>query len=410
MKQPLTCLSALILAIAATHLATASSPSLENLTLDQAIAMADRLHPDLQATRWLAEAAGGEADQAGSFPNPELVGRVESAPMQGSTLSQADYLAGVSQTVPLSRRLARARQMETLEQDRRILETQASRLRLHQRVQSAFATALYQQRAALTQAELHHGAQQAVALITARLEAGDAIPQELARAEWHAAEAQLEFRRTQTLHDQALDDLATALGDRNLSIASLKGDLEAALQIPTLESIALEWTGHPAILAANADVNTHQARLDLALANRVPDIRVEALYRRMESTQQNAFDVGIHIPLPLFDQNRGRVRAASADLRAAEARSRSARITIEHQRRESHRQLADALATVRTYRDQILPRANTVRRAWEARFEAGDVSLAELLPVQRDWAGVKLDYLDALRDALQAWSHLSHAQ
>ena len=32
----------------------------------------------------------------------------------------------------------------------------------------------------------------------------------------------------------------------------------------------------------------------------IPDVKVELLYHRLESSQENTFDVGLSIPLPLF--------------------------------------------------------------------------------------------------------------
>jgi outer membrane protein TolC len=75
--------------------------------------------------------------------------------------------------------------------------------------------------------------------------------------------------------------------------------------------------------------------------------------------------------------------------------------------RESHRQLTTALANSDTLKTEILSRAETVLKGAEARHAAGDISLAELLPVRRDWAAVQLSYLESLRDVMQAWAALS---
>jgi outer membrane protein TolC len=48
-----------------------------------------------------------------------------------------------------------------------------------------------------------------------------------------------------------------------------------------------------------------------------------------------------------------------------------------------------------------------VLHAAEARYRAGDIGLSELLPVRRDWTRVRLDYLEALQDVMQAWAELS---
>ena len=74
--------------------------------------------------------------------------------------------------------------------------------------------------------------------------------------------------------------------------------------------------------------------------------------------------------------------------------------------RESYLQLTAALANSRTLKTEILAKADTVLKGAEARYAAGDISLAEILPVRRDWAAVQLTYLESLRDVMQAWAEL----
>ena len=104
------------------------------------------LHPELAVSQAQIERAEGLALQAGLFPNPELVARIESAPLTRQFTEQAEYVVGVSQAIPLGPRLALARQAELLDRDRLTYELAAKRLDIRMRVQSAFATALYWQR------------------------------------------------------------------------------------------------------------------------------------------------------------------------------------------------------------------------------------------------------------------------
>ncbi|HLF93760.1 MAG TPA: hypothetical protein VJB14_09860, partial [Planctomycetota bacterium] len=78
---------------------------LADLTLDGALAIAERTHPDLAAARARVEAAEGRVTQAGLLPNPELVARMESAPFKGGTTDQAEYPVGLSQRLALGGRL-----------------------------------------------------------------------------------------------------------------------------------------------------------------------------------------------------------------------------------------------------------------------------------------------------------------
>ena len=61
-------------------------------------------------------------------------------------------------------------------------------------------------------------------------------------------------------------------------------------------------------------------------------------------------------------------------------------------------------AKIVAFRKQGIERAEWVC----ARVVAnGDISLAELLPIRRDWTRARLDYLEALNEVTQAWAALS---
>jgi len=157
---------------------------------------------------------------------------------------------------------------------------------------------------------------------------------------------------------------------------------------------------------ADADVRAKNARVDLVKAERIPDVKVDLLYRRLEASKENAFDMGFSIPLPLFDRNQGRLREARAEVAAAEARAHMTQNELISRMGQSYLQLTTALASSRTLKIEILPRAETVLKSAEARYAAGDISLAEILPVRRDWAAVQLSYLESLRDVMQAWAQV----
>src|SRR5262245_41958107 len=130
--------------LVADQTATGRTNELQLLTLDGALAMAERLHPDLTEAKAMVEAAEGRTRQAGAFPNPDAIARMEQAPFNGRTLGEAEYLAGVAQPVPLGGRLGKAREAERLERERRVRELEVKRRDLLKRVHNAFATALYQ--------------------------------------------------------------------------------------------------------------------------------------------------------------------------------------------------------------------------------------------------------------------------
>ena len=91
---------------------------------------------------------------------------------------------------------------------------------------------------------------------------------------------------------------------------------------------------------------------------------------------------------------------------AAEARARATRHELTRELQASYRKLGQAVASARLLREEILPRAERMLQGAETRYSNGDISLAELVPIRRDWTRARLDYLDALNDVMQAWAAL----
>ncbi|MBI4584979.1 MAG: TolC family protein [Planctomycetes bacterium] len=380
---------------------------LEELTLDQALELADRFHPELVVARARVEAAEGRAVQAGLFPNPQAVARMESAPISGSPTGEAEYPVGLSQRFPLGRRLSAASRVEELDRDRLLKEFEARRLEIRARVHGSFAAALYLQGVIDAQADAMRIGESGAAAARARLAAGDVLPEEVARAEMELLRTRIELERARSLREQALAALLAAMGRPTWRLESLAGPLDAALEVPTLESLSSRLAEHPLLASAEADVAVQRARVELAEAQRIPDVNLELFYRRLEHSEKDSFDVGFAIPIPLFDRNQGRWREASADLAASEGRASATRNELILKLQESRLRLANALAGARILKREVLPRADTVLQAAEARYSAGDANLDEVLPVRRDHTAVRLAYLEALRNVMEAWASLS---
>jgi len=387
--------------------ACGATNQIELLTLDQALEMAERRHPQLAETRALIDAASGRAQQAGTFPNPEAILGAQQIPIRSYSVPDRQYVAGFGQTIPLGNRLAKAREAELLEREVRQRGLEAVHRELRKRVHGCFATALYQESAFQAQSRITSGLASVVALTKARLEAGDVIPADLVRSEMELARGEVELRRSESLRKQGLIGLAAAMGDPNLEVRSVEGGLDVTFEVPTLDSLAANLSSQPELLVADAVVRASNARIDLAKAERIPDVKVEALYHRLEVSGQNTFDLGLSIPLPLFNRNEGRLREARSEAVAAEARARSRANELNRNLRESYVALTTALDNLKTYRTQVLPRAETILRSAELRYASGDSALADVLPVRRDWAAVHLGYLETLREVMQAWAEVS---
>jgi outer membrane protein, heavy metal efflux system len=185
------CLCLLALAVTQFCVAAAANP-IEGLTLDQALEQAERLQPQLAEARALVEAAAGRAEQAGALPNPELILGAQQLPLDRGASNQREYVAGVAQPIPVGGRLRKAREAELMEREVRLRGLEVTRRDLRRRVHAAFATALYQEQAFEAQSQIAQGFEKLVAATTARLDAGDAVAEDLARVEIEMLRAEVE--------------------------------------------------------------------------------------------------------------------------------------------------------------------------------------------------------------------------
>lgn len=392
--------------------ASASEPGaapITNLTMEQAVQIALTNNPRLAEAWANIEAAKGRAAAAGKLPNPDAIARMESAPISSSKVSGAEYVAGISQTIPLGGKRSAARDAARAVVRAREKHLEAAVLDLTRAVRGAFAAALFASDVLALQTNLGASLEKLSRITEARVEQGDAAPLDLARIQAEAARQSLEISEAAYLRREAMHALAAALGDFRMPIRSLEGRIEDVLEIAAMESAAASAGPHPAVAAAGSEAAAQRARLRLARAGRIPDVNLDLFYRRLEGTQENAFDIGVRIPIPLFNRNRGAIREAEGSLRAAEARLARTRNAIGRELRERELALQRGLETMRILKDDILPKVRANRRGAEARYEAGDISLADLLLIRRQAAADRLRYLEAIRSVMEAWAGLSAA-
>ena len=378
----------------------------EKLTLDQAIKVALTNHPHLAEAAANIEASQARAEQAGRFPNPEAVARMESAPISSRTASQAEYVAGVSQAITLGKRRGAAKEVEEAQVNVRRREYQNAAFELTRNVRSAFATALYTSEVLNAQTNLAAATQELSRITRARVEAGDLAPVDLARVEAEEAEQRLSTMEAAATHHEAVDQLATAMGDFRAKIQSLDGNLEDSLRMSELKDVVMSLDAHPAVAGIESAVEAQRAKVRLAQAERIPDVNLDLFYRRLQGTREDAFDVGVSVPIPIFNNGRRRVREAESEVRAAEARLERTRNEIGHELHARELALQRALQAAALLKNDVLPKIESSLRTMEARYNAGDVALSELLLVRRQATETRLRYLLALREVMHSWAAL----
>lgn len=132
-----------------------------------------------------------------------------------------------------------------------------------------------------------------------------------------------------------------------------------------------------AIQVAEAELDAAGKRVTVEERRARPDVSAAVGMRRFRETGDEAFTVGLQLTIPLFDRNRGGIRAAYAEQRAAEAR-----LIAQKQEARAERLAAEAALTASNSRtraaDSSVKAAEEAYRLARVGFEAGRISQLEL--------------------------------
>jgi cobalt-zinc-cadmium efflux system outer membrane protein len=350
-------------------------------------------------------AAQGLARQASTLPNPTVGVEVENLGVHDvNGLSQRQTTVSVSQPLELGGKRSARAAAGRAEVDVAQARARQARADLAYDLAFAYATAeTANRRVKLLKDDLDRAREDlraALALVDAGKEADQRAVQ--ARASVSAAEADL-----QAAQADATEALAR--------LSSLAGSEEAYTSVPDAllsraEGLAANSMGlptdAPGVQVAEAEREAAARKIRVERARAAPDVTVSLGARRIDGLGGTAVVAGVSAPLPLFDRNRGAVDAANAQLNAAEARLRGARLDAEANWRAAAAQANAGQARLRA----ALDAAAAAREGYQLTrvgYEAGKTSLIELLNARRALTEAEARLLDARLARIRAEATLA---
>ncbi len=366
------------------------------LTLGAALQAAIDNSPTLSAARREIDAAQGALTQAGVYQNPSLDLEVEDlrSGMRSTTvtLSQPLELGGKR-----SARVAAAeRALEAIR-----VRSEATEAQLKADVTAAFLSALLsQERVRLAQESLNiarSGSQAA----SKRVQAGKVSPLEETRSKVAEANVRLELVQAQGELAAQFQELRALLAG-GMPFDALDGNALLLPTLPPIDVLQARVENSPTMRQARLETSRLSALADLEQAKRKPDIAVSLGMQRSQQDGRSTAIVGVSIPLPVFDTNRGniiqslRLRDKSEDdARALELRLR-ADLAIARQRMEIASQEVAAVSA------EILPSAQLAFNAATQGFELGKFEYLDVLDAQRTLLQARSQYLRSLGESHRA--------
>lgn len=379
------------------------------LTLDDAIALATGSAPAAEAATAEVDSAEAGRRVASLRPNPALLVEVENFVGTGpySGVNGADVTASLAIPLELGGKRRARIAVADAEARRALLARTIVQADIRLQVTELYIQATAARiRFAIAEDQFRIASDTARAA-TVRVQAGRASPLEQERAEVARLNAEVDVDRTRRLADAARANLARRVGrpiTGPLDVSILGGPTSGTVGPPRPASSA----GTLALAAAEAELATADAGVQLARSQRAPDLAVGPGVRRIEATNDVAAVFSISMPLPLFNHGRAAVDQASARLRRADAQRRMTALDVEQQIGDAEVEVHNAAAAARVASGPALSAAIEAARIARIGYREGKFGQLELLDAERTLIETRSASIEALASYQLARARLEH--
>ncbi len=372
----------------------------DTLTLDKAFLLALENNPVLKVYHTEIKVREARTWQASLLPNPELEIEVENFLGSGSyaSLKEAETTLSLGQLIELAGKRAKRTKLAALQSDLAGWDYKAKQLDVFTEVIDAFVLVLASQERIKVYEELRNLATEFVKTISQRVKAGKISPAEAARAQVELSTTEIELQRARRELDAARQRLAATWGSVRPAFKRVNGKLEIPSSIPSLEKLRALIVNNPDLARWAVEMEERRAAKELEKAKRIPDPIVRGGYRRLSQTGDNAFIVGLSIPIQLFNRNQGAVQEAEYRIRQAEQQQISAETMVKTRLAERYQQLSTLYNEVTTLKGRIIPDARNAFDVINRGYIMGKFASIDVLDAQRTLFEARVRYLQSLTD------------
>lgn len=398
---------------------TVAAQTVEVLSLEQALAEALALNPDLAAVEARATALGEMSAQAGALPDPSLSLSIDNLPVDSFSLSQEDMTQiriSVIQALPYPGKLALRSQAEDHEAGAANAEAKERRLQLARDVKTVWWNLFYLDRALDVIARNQDLLRQLISVAETRYQVGQGSQQDILLAQLEMSRLRDRAVSIRNMQENEMVRLNALLTRPALTAIKLPGsvdeDLPLLMSADDLQERA--WASRPALAAQIKRAEAARSRADLAKKDYAPDFTVGAAYGLRKgnapdgSSRSDLGSIMFSMSLPLYA---GVKQDRAVDQRKAEWMQQNHRLhdyrnqvaSEVHQARSDYQRASEQ---VQLYRQEVIPQASQAVDAVLASYQVGKADFPSLIRSQTVLHDYETQYWKVLSAANQAMARL----
>lgn len=367
------------------------------LTLDQALALAEKNNPRLRAAEAMIERAKAGIETARAYTNPTfefLAGNQSALPIAtpGVPGLLQHYSAGQTLEIPAERRSRiHASRLEFLSSE---YESAAIHLSVDAQVKRAFYDVLRRKQQVAYARDNLGLVEELRRRVSVEVQVGEKGKLELTRAEAELARARAAVNSAEVELANAQAVLKATIGASANSEFDPQGSLDNRVQLAPLDELRQQvFAVHPALSQAKTETARAETLVSHERAKRVPQPTFYGEYEHQPDISFYRF--GVNLPLPLWDRRKGPIAEAQAEVKRAQAitRQRELEILAALERAYDQYQISDQ--QVQGLQAGSLREAEAAVEAAQNAYKFGERGILEVLDAQRVLQGVRTDLLDA---------------
>ncbi|MBI5102747.1 MAG: TolC family protein [Nitrospirae bacterium] len=372
-------------------------------TLEDLEKIALKKNPTLAQAASDIAAAEGRETQAGFYPNP-LFG-YEGEDISARAPGKSRHFFFWEQEFVTAGKLDLSRNILTHEKARAKFELEAQKQRVLNDVRSGYYEALGAQRLLEIRRGLSKIAHDAVGITEELYNIGQADSPDVLAAEIEAQKADIDLAGAETSYARIWKTVALLIGDPGFAAGRLADNLEE--ETPELDRNALLdklLSESPQMKIIKVRIERARAAVESAKARRIPNfsLRVGLGYNFEEDSSGKRVgaegNLGLRVPLPLFDRNQGNIMSAEAELRREELELYRLQMGFHASLSSLFYGYEGSLRTVTRYRQEILPKAKKAYELYLDKFRLMAAAYPQVLIARRAFFKVQADYIQALVD------------
>lgn len=376
-----------------------SAQNLEIITLSNAIDKSLQASPRLQSAKAGLGAAKGAEQQAGYWANPEISVEAENiaGQKQYEGFESAEVTYGVSQQIEIGGKRSARKNIANKGYTLAELELESTRLNLIRNVMVAYADSVAAQEQVKLAREQKKLAAEVLESVKQRVDAAADPLYQKSKADVAYSTSLIALDKAEREYNVAKSKLSALWGEENTFFNLNSTDFFEISAPDELESINESLKNNPDYLRGDAEFDRSKAELNLEKANAIPDPKINVGVRDFRDGGDQAFVVGVSLPIPVLNRNQGNIAKVQHEMARTSANRQAERIDLATSLNSNWQELQNAYKQAKSLKSSIIPSAEKAFTLARQGYRAGKFPYLEVLDAQRTLSETREQYITTLK-------------